>query len=273
VHYSEKLVSVVIPTYNSGRFIREAVLSAIHQTYSNTEIVVVDDGSADDTREVLLPLLHEEAIQYIYQANKGPAAARNRAISIATGEFVAFLDADDTWLPRKLEKQLALFANPHVGLVYSDGATFIEEGDTVEDLGFVHKVEPRLHYRRGRVYSDLLRSNFVSTSSVVLRREVLDRAGPFLESMGAGRFSYGEDYELWLRVARICELDFIDEKLVASRLHRDQLSSDRARGYTQLSLLYKYLLLKENYSKKAVLAQKYAEYTLKSTIAGLFRIR
>jgi glycosyltransferase involved in cell wall biosynthesis len=273
VHYSEKLVSVVIPTYNSGRFVRQAVLSAIHQTYSNTEILVVDDGSSDDTREVLLPLVHEGAIEYIYQVNKGPAAARNRAISVAVGEFVAFLDADDTWLPSKLEKQLALFANPHVGLVYSDGATFIEEGDTVQDLGFVDKVEPRLRYRRGRVYSDLLRSNFVSTSSVVIRREVLDRVGRFLESIGAGRLSYGEDYELWLRMARICELDFVDEKLVASRLHRDQLSNDRARGYTQLSLLYKYLLLREGSSKKAMLAHKYAEYTLKSTIASLFRIR
>jgi hypothetical protein len=102
---------------------------------------------------------------------------------------------------------------------------------------------------------------------------VLDRVGPFLEIMGVGTFSYGEDFELWLRVARICELDFIDEKLVASRLHRNQLSSDRARGYTQLSLLYKYLLLKEGSSKRAVLAQKYAEYTLKSTIASIFRIR
>jgi glycosyltransferase involved in cell wall biosynthesis len=273
VRYSEKLVSVVIPTYNSGRYVREALLSAINQTYSKTEIVVVDDGSVDDTREALLPLVHEGAIQYIYQANKGPGAARNRGISVAIGEFVAFLDADDRWLSKKLEKQLALFANPSVGLVYSDGGAFIEEGDTVDDLGFVEKVEPRSGFRRGRVYGDLLRSNFVSTSSVVVRRDVLDRVGPFLEIMGAGTFSYGEDYELWLRVARICELDFIDEKLVASRLHRNQLSSDRARGYTQLSLLYKYLLRKEGSSERAVLAQKYAEYTLKSTIASIFRIR
>ena len=99
------LVSIIIPTYNCARYLPEAVNSALGQTCNSLEVIIIDDGSADETQEVLKP--YSDRILYLYQANKGVSAARNRGIAMAQGEFIAFLDADDVWLPEKLEKQLA----------------------------------------------------------------------------------------------------------------------------------------------------------------------
>src|SRR4051812_26302017 len=111
------LVSVVIATYNSGRFVGQAVRSVLAQTYRPFEIVVVDDGSTDDTAGVLAG--YRDGVRYVYQENRGPAAARNRGIAEAAGELVAFLDADDEWHPEKLSRQWeALSASPRAGLVH-----------------------------------------------------------------------------------------------------------------------------------------------------------
>src|SRR5438477_3922397 len=103
------LVTAVIPTYNYGRFVTQAVESALGQTYRNLEIIVVDDGSTDDTREQLLP--YRDRLRYIYQENQSVAAARNTGIRAATSEFIAFLDADDLWHPRELELQMRYLAD------------------------------------------------------------------------------------------------------------------------------------------------------------------
>ena len=111
-------ICVIIPTYNSARFLPEAVESALYQTFSPEEVIVVDDGSTDNTEDVLEPF--RGRIHYIRQENQGPAVARNRGISEAKGDLIAFLDADDVWVPDKSEKQVdLLMENPRIGLVHS----------------------------------------------------------------------------------------------------------------------------------------------------------
>ena len=114
-----RLVSVVVPTYDYGCFVAEAVASALAQTYPHREVIVVDDGSTDDTREVLAP--YSDRIRYIFQSNQGLSAARNTGIRAAQGEFIALLDSDDVWHPRKLEVQMHFLHDlPEVGLLGTD---------------------------------------------------------------------------------------------------------------------------------------------------------
>ena len=116
VNNREPLVSVIIPTYNSSQYIKEAIDSVLAQTYKNFEIIVIDDGSTDNTKEVLAPYL--SVIKYIYKNNGGPASARNRGIKEANGEFVAFLDADDVWKPDRLARGVDILdQRPEVGLI------------------------------------------------------------------------------------------------------------------------------------------------------------
>jgi glycosyltransferase involved in cell wall biosynthesis len=267
------LVSVIMPAYNSSRYIGEAIESVLNQTYCHTEIIVADDGSTDSTREVVAAFNLGSRLQYLYQQNEGPAAARNLAIRYAAGDFFAFLDSDDLWAPRKLEKQLQLFQNRKVGLVYSNIDCF-QDGET--PAGWMDPEacagedgEPTSPMRRGRAYEALLRQNFVPTSTVVVRKDVLDQAGRF-----QNEFSPNEDYELWLRIAKLHELDFIDEKLAKYRIHRNQISGNKRRVYRGLCLLYRSLLFDRKYlerqsPEKLLIARNYFLNVLKRTYASI----
>ena len=123
-------VSVIIPTYNYGRFIAETIESALGQTLLPHEVIVVDDGSTDETAEVVASF--GERVRYIYQENAGVCAARNRGVAASSGDLIAFLDADDIWEPTKLEKQAAKFADPDVGLVHCGMREF--DSDTGETI-------------------------------------------------------------------------------------------------------------------------------------------
>jgi len=119
--HSNARVSVIIPTYNCAQFITEAIESALMQTYTDIEIVVVDDGSTDNTKEILKPYIEKNFLTYIYQENQGPGAARNTGIKAATGEYIAFLDADDTLTEDSVEKRINLIeGSSDIGLVFSD---------------------------------------------------------------------------------------------------------------------------------------------------------
>ncbi len=265
------LVSVIIPAYNSAKHIDECLQSVFNQTYSRTEIVVVDDGSVDSTREVLAPYIWQGKIKYLYQANQGPAAARNLALRNSIGEFVAFVDADDVWLPQKLEKQIAILTNnEEVGMVYSDSEWFGEEGGRRKEISYENRKAE--YFRRGRIYNALLGFNFIPTMSVVVRRSILKKTGLFLEEIRVHRFSFGEDLELWLRIARICNVEFTPEKLVKRRIHPAQITANKRAGYRQLCFLYRYLLSQDIPSGKALIARKYLENTLKRIIAGILRM-
>lgn len=215
---SQPMVTTVIPAYNNGIYLGEAIDSALAQDYAPLEVFVIDDGSTDNTAEVVAR--YGDRVRYAYQKNQGQSVAKNHGIRNAGGEFIAFLDSDDRWRPGKLSKQMALLApNENVGLVYTDRLKF--RGDTI-----VHATNKIKHTpRRGRVLDHLLGDNFVVSSSVVARKSFLLEAGLFDESRRVA-----EDYDLWLRMARLCEFEFVDEILLEYRLSPNSIGSN-VRSY------------------------------------------
>lgn len=211
----EPLISVVIPSYNSAHFITDAIESVLAQTYRPLEIIVIDDGSTDSTTEVLVS--YRDRISYFRQQNCGPAAARNTALREARGELVAFLDADDRWLPNKLALQWEFLRDhPDTGLVHTDVTYLYEE--TGEML---RKAVGRPRFA-GNCYGELFFENRVVLSTVLVRRECLDKAGLFYDDLARA-----QDWDLWIRISRYDLFGYIDERLVVYRVHGSNISKNQ----------------------------------------------
>jgi GT2 family glycosyltransferase len=211
------LVSVVIPTYNCGEYICASVESVLAQTHRPIEVIVVDDGSTDDTRERLRA--YDGRIRYIYQANRGVPTARNVALAAAGGDVIALLDADDVCAPRRVERQLNLLsAHPNVGFVacrapimdlegkltgeeYSRRAVFAENAEVV-----IERKAALLRY---------IESCFFLSTTCLMRRSVLAAAGGYDESLRVN-----QDLDLMLRVLQICDMGYVNEALYFYRRGR-----------------------------------------------------
>ncbi|MEK6320323.1 MAG: glycosyltransferase [Acidobacteriota bacterium] len=204
-------VSIVIPTYNSSRYLVNALDSVLAQTVSDFEVLVVDDGSTDDTEFVMRN--YEPRVRYIRQQNAGVAVARNNGISESRGRYVAFLDADDVWLPFKLERQLeTLNLNSANGACYSAFSVVTSE---------LQPVELNQSQRSGSLLESLLTGgNVVGTpSTVICERELLSEVGGFDPTL-----SYGADWDLWLRLAVVTGFCYVEEPLVMYRQHDANMS-------------------------------------------------
>lgn len=209
-----RLVSVIIPTYNQPGMLLDAIHSALAQTYAPLEIVVVDDGSTDDTAAVLEPYVGRGMIRYEFQENKRQAAARNRGIRASRGELIAFLDHDDLWAPDKIERQVRLFDDPAVGIVYCGAREIDTAGGTLWEKG-VDK------YCRGMIFDRLLFDHFITNSSVVIRRACLERTGLFAEEL------FGvDDMHMWLKICHDFAADFVPDILVSCRNHAGNMKKD-----------------------------------------------
>jgi glycosyltransferase involved in cell wall biosynthesis len=208
-------VSIIIPTYNSATYLKQAIDSVLAQTHRDFEILVIDDGSTDDTADLMNG--YGAAVRYLRQPNHGVATARNRGIEESRGEYVAFLDADDVWLPDKLERQIeALEQYPGRGACYTD--FFVVAPDLT--------VQTRIsHAQQGHTFEALLlKGNVVGTpSSVICRREDVRQVGGFDPS-----FSYGADWEMWIRLASVTEFVHVREPLVLYRQHDGNMSRNIA---------------------------------------------
>lgn len=206
-------VSVIIPTYNSAPFLATAIDSVLAQTYPDVEVIVVDDGSTDDTQAIIAH--YDQQIRYIHQENRGPAAARNTGFHASQGDYLLFLDSDDLIPPDKLELQVAFLAQqPDVGLVYSAWQEIDE--DNTRLLG---EVRPGI---QGFILKALLRRKFFFfPSAAIIRRKCLERVGLFNESM-----RWSEDADLWMRLARAgYAFGYMDAILLQRRIHKSSLSS------------------------------------------------
>lgn len=204
-------VSVIITTYNRRQFVQEAIESVLSQDFSDHEIVVVDDGSTDGTRERLRAWWRN--ITYCYQPNRGVSGARNHGLQIARGELISFLDSDDLWTPKKLARQAAVMERaPEISVTYTD-EVWLRNGV---------RVNPKNKHRKysGLIFEKCLPLCIISPSSVMLRRKVFDTVGVFDETLPVC-----EDYDLWLRIAARFPILFINEKLILKRGgHEGQLS-------------------------------------------------
>jgi len=213
------LVSVVVATYNMGHYLPQAVQSVLGQSYQNVDVQIVDDGSTDETPTILRQWDAHPRVRVHRQMNGGQARAKNQGVVLSHGDFVAFLDADDVWLPGKLSRQMPLFSGrPEIGVVYSDYERMDDEGRPLP------KGPTRMH--RGRISGALLIENFVSFPSAVVRRECLERHGTFDEALGMGI-----DYDLWLRLSAHYQFDFIAEPTVRYRIWAGQMSKNYRQRY------------------------------------------
>lgn len=234
-------VSVLIPAYNSAAYLKAALDSVFAQTYTDFEVLVVDDGSTDHTRDVVAPYL--DRIQYEYQENAGIGNTRNVAMRLARGEYLAFLDSDDVWEPDNLATKISVLDRfSELGAVFSDfyvidatGAVLTSEGTTAQFKVFHHsamRIEGAFQGSGaiqsngrtvpvwiGEIFDTLFLGNFILPTSCVMRREAAHEVGPFRDMRSQ------EDYEYFLRFARSHQIGFVPEPLVRYRRHADQLTT------------------------------------------------
>jgi glycosyltransferase involved in cell wall biosynthesis len=214
-------VSVIIPTYNRADLLGDAISSVLAQSYQDLEVIVADDGSTDETAAVVArfgPSVHHLALPHRGQ----PAAPRNSALAVASGEYIAFLDSDDLYLPHKLALQVPLLeANPEVGVVYSNGHFFV--GNPELPTGYVQDGLPT---PSGAIFDDLLRGNFLSTPVVLIRHRILQRVGGYNDDPA---LLLSEDYELWLRLAMHTQIAYVPGDVAAIRHHTQNISGDILR--------------------------------------------
>ncbi len=208
-------VSVVIPVYNAEKYIVRAVESVLAQSYKKTEIIIIDDGSSDNSKKALTPYINSKTLSYFYQENKGAAAARNQGIRKAKGVYVALLDQDDEWASSKLDKQIKLLEeNLEVGLVTCGSVV-------IEPCGKKQIRFPLVFPERNKMIKALTLKNVVGGCSVVVvKKECFDKVGYFDETL-----KVCDDWDLWFRIAENFLIATVNEPLIKYYVLPDSLSS------------------------------------------------
>lgn len=211
-------ISVVTPTYNRPELLINSVNSVLSQTYSDFELIVIDDCSSDNTPGVLKGFRDERLKVIRNSSNKGIAAVRNIGVTSSQGKYIAFLDDDDEWLPDKLEKQIRIMENSpeSLGCVYSGCLTTGPDGSEIVSTSI-----PRY---RNKVLNELLLENFITTSTTLVKKSSIEKAGLFDEDI-----PYGEDYDMWIRIAEDFEFDFAPEPLTKYRIHPNSITRNYAK--------------------------------------------
>lgn len=218
------LISIITPTFNSGQFISAAMQSVVDQTYSNWELLVVDDGSRDDTMAIIdrFAEVDSRIRSYAMTTNSGrPAVPRNYAIRLAKGELITFLDADDIWLPRKIERQATLMVNRHdIALAYVLNSRLYPNGRTTGPYP-----APK-HRIKGYAYEKLYLHNSIANSGVMVRKSIFDTVGLLDEDP---KLAFVEDADMWLRIARKHPVDYVPgEVLLLYRVKQNRLSAKQS---------------------------------------------
>ena len=239
-------VSVIIPSHNRGWILKEAIDSVLVQDYKHFELIVIDDGSTDNTRDILETYAGQ--IKIIIQKNKGVSAARNAGIASSTGSLLAFLDSDDLWLPKKLSHQVEFFISNPDALICQTEEVWIRNGK---------RVNPKLKHKKisGDIFEPSLLLCLISPSAVMIKKILFNDVGLFDEELFAC-----EDYDLWLRITYKYRVDLINRSLVVKRGgHNDQISKMPGLDKYRIKALKKIIdgkLLSKKQKKKAVTVLK-----------------
>ncbi|AMQ87246.1 glycosyltransferase family 2 protein [Marinobacter sp. LQ44] len=227
---SRPLVSVITPTFNRADYLPVAVESVLAQTMPDLELIVIDDGSTDNTAAVMQPFLEDPRVRYLAQDNQGQSAARNRGIESAKGDFICFLDSDNAWLVSKLDKALEAFRdNPQADIVYGDYIVIDAQG--------AEQGVNRMKRYSGRITPQLLQDNFVSMNTTMTRRRCFAEMGGF---DNADRLA--EDYGLWLRFSTRYQFLYLPEVLGYYRVMENQISSDKDSRFRANELIIRHFL-------------------------------
>ncbi|MBU8910921.1 MAG: glycosyltransferase [Desulfobacterales bacterium] len=249
---NENLVSVILPTYNRAWTLKDAVDSVLFQDYPQIELIIVDDGSEDNTQELLKAYKSKSII--LKQKNSGVSAARNAGIKKSRGEFIALLDSDDAWDKRKISCQVEFFKRNPDALICQTEEIWIRKGK---------RVNPKVKHKKpsGMIFEPSLDLCLVSPSAVMMRRQLFDLKGYFNE-----KFTVCEDYDLWLRISSTIPVFLIDKPYTIKRGgHRDQLSNfhsqDKFRILSLINLIESNSLTQAQAAKtKKVLKKKCTIY-------------
>ena len=210
---STPLVSVITASYNMAHYVAEAVDSVLSQDYKNLEIIVVNDGSEDDTKAVLARYEDDPRVTVVHQKNMGQTVAKNRGYAESRGELIAFCDADNRWLPNKLSKQVPLLLeNPELGVVYGDIILIDNEGN--------RKPASPVQRHSGQITAKLLVDNFVTFNTTLIPRPVMERMNGFDESL-----RMAIDYDLWLRISLDYDFLYVPDTFVEYRIWEGQMSN------------------------------------------------
>lgn len=249
-------ISAIIPTYNNAAFIKDAVLSIQQQSVSVTEIIIVDDGSTDNTEQVIQSL--EGHIHYLRQQNQGPSAARNTGIKVAKGDWIAFLDADDQWTIDKLEKQIqTLHKYPELKLIAGDMSEIdIENQVLVTSVLNKHHFLEKFEALNGKpipnAFIELLRKNFIPTGTVLIKKDALLEAGLFNDHI-----RYGEDLELWAKIASKHPITCLPNVLMLRRQHGSNSTQSEEPLLTDLIKVMESI---KSYTSKGIQSYKPDQY-------------
>jgi len=222
------LVSAAITTYNRARYLPEAIQSVLAQTCRDLEVIVLDDGSTDDTEAVVAP--YQDRVRYVRQENQGRSAARNAAVKLSHGELVAFCDSDDRWLPDRLERQIVCIRDrPAIGLVHGQVDLIDPDGRPLPKETEAHRALFSAAHRRPVTYAGYAWDCRCLSSAILVRRDVFDQVGLYDPALLL------DDYDFYLRVALEYEIAFLDGAALAQyRLHPDQLPTyELAMGQIQ----------------------------------------
>lgn len=216
---AEPLISVITPTYNRACFLSETINSVLDQNYSNVEHLIIDDGSTDNTRDVIRKFQKVGKVRYFYQNNCGQNIARNLGLKKARGEFICFLDSDDKFLPGKLSRSICAFNMHHeVDVVYGDYIFIDKNGNELN--------EKNMRRYSGNITEHLLRDNCVSMNTTMVRANSIRRAGGFSPNIRVA-----DDFDLWLRMSVTSKFFYLPERLSAYRLMKNQISSNKEKRF------------------------------------------
>lgn len=254
------LVSVVMPCYNGKKYIGEAIESVINQTYSNWELIIVDDGSVDNSYKIISRYLSDPRIKYIrHKSNKGIAAARNTGLLKSNGKYITLLDNDDTWAEEKLEIQLNAFkeSNNETGLIFGNRGKIDFQGN----LKKYKKVKVNISNDRFSNLKKLFIRNYICSITVIFKKECTGRIGYFDEEIKWG----ADDFDLWLRIAGQFDIKYIDRIIAYKRDHEFNYYDDQKMAIGDIYIVNKITKLYPNlekYKNKRIStnAYRYAKY-------------
>ncbi len=250
-------ISVIIPCYNSAKYLWTALDSVFTQTYQNFEIIIIDDGSTDGIKEIIniLLLKYPHKISYLYQPNQGPSVARNKGIRYSKGEYIAFLDSDDIWLKEKLELQINALNFSKAGLAYTD--YFVEELSTGKKN--INRCVP---FSRNKFKKLFFMQNPVFTSTVLVKSECFKKVGIFDKDLHVA-----EDWDLWWRLFREYDFVFVPLPLVRQRVRNNSQSSEPEKNLRNDLIFLSKIFSEQGMNRKKI--QKAKTYSYRYYSAAL----
>jgi glycosyltransferase involved in cell wall biosynthesis len=241
-------VSIVMASYNMGQYISQAIDSLLQQAWQNFEIIVVDDGSTDNTPDVMDAYKNNAKITYIRNANQGQTKAKNCGIKNSKGDFIAFCDADDLWAPHKLTVQMPLFKKASVGVVFSELSCIDADNNRYPQAANITRYT-------GMVTNPLMKENFVPFGTAVIRKKCIDQNGMFDEE-----FRMGIDWDLWLRYSLDWEFAYTPEETYIYRVWAGQMSKNyRGRYDFAVRILNKFIAANKNQLDKTAVKKAWSD--------------